>query len=123
MIFDSWYDSYQGVIVLFRVQEGSIRPGSQVRFMATKAEYDVTKLGVFSPDVKDVKELRAGEVGFLSAAIKDINDVLVGYFFRFFQSLTFDDFSQGGRRSNGAGATESLEFYIFNFAVFIKFKG
>ncbi len=78
MIFDSWYDSYQGVIVLFRVQEGSIRPGSQVRFMATKAEYDVTKLGVFSPDVKDVKELRAGEVGFLSAAIKDINDVLVG---------------------------------------------
>ena len=78
LIFDSWYDSYQGVIVLFRVLDGSLKPGTRVKFMATGAEYDVTRLGVFAPDVVDINELKAGDVGFLSAAIKDIKDVLVG---------------------------------------------
>jgi GTP-binding protein LepA len=78
MIFDSWYDTYQGVIVLFRVVDGEVRPGMRVRFMATSAEYEVTKLGVFSPDPVFVSSLKAGEVGFLSATIRDIKDVLVG---------------------------------------------
>jgi GTP-binding protein LepA len=78
LIFDSWYDTYQGVIVLFRVMQGRIRPGVKVKFMSTGAVYDVAKLGVFSPDAMDIEELSSGDVGFLSASIREIKDVLVG---------------------------------------------
>ncbi|HEY9160095.1 MAG TPA: translation elongation factor 4 [Desulfomonilia bacterium] len=78
LIFDCWYDSYQGVIALFRVMQGKITPGMKIKFMATGAVYEVAKLGVFSPDAMDIKELRAGDVGFLAGAIKEIRDVHVG---------------------------------------------
>lgn len=78
LIFDSWYDSYQGVIVMFRVFDGSVKKGDKIRLMATHKDYDVTRVGVFSPDMIDMKELSAGEVGFLCATIKDLGDAKVG---------------------------------------------
>ena len=65
LIYDSWYDSYQGVVVLFRVVDGRVKLGDMVRLMSTGKEYEVLRLGVFSPEATDVKELHAGEVGFL----------------------------------------------------------
>ena len=78
LIFDSWYDSYQGVIVMFRVFDGSVKKGDKIRLMATHKDYEVTRVGVFSPDMIDMKELSAGEVGFLCATIKDLGDAKVG---------------------------------------------
>ncbi len=78
LIFDSWYDPYQGVFVLFRIMQGMVRQGMRIRFMATGAEHEVLNLGVFSPDARYVDELGAGDVGFLSASIRNIKDVLVG---------------------------------------------
>ncbi|RLB00347.1 MAG: elongation factor 4 [Deltaproteobacteria bacterium] len=78
LIFDSWYDPYQGVFVLFRIMQGMVRQGMRIRFMATGAEHEVLNLGVFSPDAIYVDELGAGDVGFLSASIRNIKDVLVG---------------------------------------------
>ncbi len=78
LIFDSWYDAYQGVVVLFRVVDGVLRIGDRVRLMATGREYDVLRLGVFSPEAQDVPELSAGEVGFLCASIKELGDAKVG---------------------------------------------
>lgn len=78
LIFDSWYDSYQGVVVLFRVMDGVIRKGETVRLMSTDKEYEVLRLGVFSPEAADVKELLAGEVGFLCGSIKELGDARVG---------------------------------------------
>ena len=78
LIFDSWYDSYQGVVVLFRVVDGSIRLGERIRLMSTGREYEVLRLGVFSPDARDVQELSAGEVGFLCGSIKELGHARVG---------------------------------------------
>ncbi len=78
LIFDCWYDSYQGVIALFRVMQGRVSPGMKIKFMATGAVYEVARLGVFSPDAMDIKELSAGDVGFLAGAIREIRDVHVG---------------------------------------------
>jgi GTP-binding protein LepA len=78
LIFDSWYDSYQGVVVLFRVMQGRVSPGMKIKFMATGAVYDVARLGVFSPDAMDINELSAGDVGFLAGAIRELRDVHVG---------------------------------------------
>ena len=78
LIFDSWYDSYQGVVVLFRVMDGVLRKGDRVRMFATEKSYEVIRLGVFSPDIVDVAELGAGEVGFLCANIKELGDAKVG---------------------------------------------
>jgi len=78
LIFDSWFDNYQGVIVLVRVFQGTIRPGMKIRFMATKKEYEVTKTGVLTPKPMDVAELTSGEVGYISAAIKTIADTKIG---------------------------------------------
>lgn len=78
LLFDSWFDPYQGVVVMIRVFEGKIRKGDTIRFMAGGKRFEVAKLGVFSPRAVEVKELVAGEVGFLAAAIKDIRDALVG---------------------------------------------
>jgi GTP-binding protein LepA len=78
IIFDSWYDPYQGIVVLFRVMTGKVRSGMKVKLMSTGAVHEVTKLGVFSPDAVSVNELGSGDVGFLSAAIRDIKDILVG---------------------------------------------
>ena len=78
LIFDSWYDSYQGVVTLFRVFDGKIRKGDKIRLMSTGKEYEVLRLGVFSPEAVDVEELSAGEVGFLCGSIKELGDAAVG---------------------------------------------
>ena len=78
LIFDSWYDSYQGVVVLFRIEDGTIRKGERIRLFSTGAEYEVIRLGVFSPESTDMDMLSAGEVGFLCANIKTLGDARVG---------------------------------------------
>nr|MDQ3829976.1 translation elongation factor 4 [Candidatus Tectomicrobia bacterium] len=78
LIVDSWFDSYQGVIVLIRVFTGVVRRGMRVRLMATGKEYEVTGLGVFTPKPYAVDELTAGEVGFLMAGLKQVSDTQVG---------------------------------------------
>ena len=78
LIFDSWYDSYQGVIVLIRVIDGTVKKGDKVRFMASRKEYEVLKVGVFGPQPVVVNQLSAGEVGFITASIKVVHDAKVG---------------------------------------------
>lgn len=78
LIFDSWYDSYQGVVVLFRIIDGTLRLNEKVRLMNTGKEYEVLRLGVFSPEAMDIPELHAGEVGFLCGSIKELGDARVG---------------------------------------------
>ena len=78
LIFDSWYDSYQGVVVLFRIMDGTVKTGETIRLMSTGKEYEVLRLGVFSPEATDVRELHAGEVGFLCGSIKSLGDARVG---------------------------------------------
>ncbi|HZF61575.1 MAG TPA: translation elongation factor 4 [Desulfovibrio sp.] len=78
LIFDSWYDSYQGVVILFRIMDGAIKRNDMVRLMSTGKEYEVLRLGVFSPEATDVNELHAGEVGFMCGSIKDLGDARVG---------------------------------------------
>ena len=78
LIFDSWYDSYRGVIVLFRVIDGTIRPGMKIRFFNAGRDYQVETLGVNRPRPTPVDELGVGEVGFLTASIKTVADVQIG---------------------------------------------
>ena len=78
LIFDSWFDSYQGVVMLIRVYEGKIRLGEEIKFMSTGRTFEVKKLGVFSAMAVEVDELGTGEVGFVSASIKDISEAKVG---------------------------------------------
>ncbi len=78
LIFDSWYDSYQGVVVLFRIEDGTLSKGDRIRLFSTNTEYEVIRLGVFSPDSVDMKQLSAGDVGFLCANIKTLGDARVG---------------------------------------------
>jgi len=78
LIFDSWYDSYRGVIVLFRVIDGVIRPGMKIRFMTAGRDYQVDTLGVNRPRPTPIDKLGAGEVGFLTASIKAVADVQIG---------------------------------------------
>jgi GTP-binding protein LepA len=78
LIFDSWYDSYRGVIVLFRVIDGVIRPGMKIRFMSAGRDYQVDALGVNRPRPTPIDQLGVGEVGFLTASIKTVADVQIG---------------------------------------------
>ncbi|MDQ3685712.1 MAG: translation elongation factor 4 [Acidobacteriota bacterium] len=78
LIFDSWYDSYRGVIVLFRVIDGSIKPGMKIRFFNTGRDYQVETIGVNRPRPTPINELGVGEVGFLTASIKEVADVQIG---------------------------------------------
>jgi GTP-binding protein LepA len=78
LIFDSWYDSYRGVIIVVRMLEGTLRPGMKVRFMASGQEYPVESIGVFLPKAAPVDELGPGEVGFLTANIKNVRDAQIG---------------------------------------------
>ncbi|MEZ5347409.1 MAG: translation elongation factor 4 [Pyrinomonadaceae bacterium] len=78
LIFDSWYDSYRGVIVLFRIIDGTIRKGTKMRFFNTGREYQIESLGVNRPVPTAVDELSVGEVGFLTASIKTVADVQIG---------------------------------------------
>jgi len=78
LIFDSWYDSYRGVIVLFRVIDGTVKKGTKIRFFNTGREYLVETLGVNKPRPTPISELGPGEVGFLTASIKTVADVQIG---------------------------------------------
>jgi GTP-binding protein LepA len=78
LIFDSWYDSYRGVIVLFRIIDGHIKPGMKIRFFNTGREYYVETIGVNRPRPTLIDELGVGEVGFLTASIKTVADVQIG---------------------------------------------
>jgi GTP-binding protein LepA len=78
LIFDSWYDPYQGVIVLVRMIDGSMKKGDKIRLMASRTEHEILKVGVFAPNTVAVNELTAGEVGFITASIKVVQDAKVG---------------------------------------------
>jgi GTP-binding protein LepA len=78
LIFDSWYDPYRGVVVLFRVMAGTIRRGGRVRLMATDRAYELDEVGILTPKEVLVDSLSAGQVGFLTAQIKRVEDVMIG---------------------------------------------
>jgi GTP-binding protein LepA len=78
LIFDSWFDSYRGVIVLMRIIDGSIKPGMKIRLMNTNKEYQVDALGVLTPKPREIDRLGVGEVGFFTASIKTVADVEIG---------------------------------------------
>ena len=78
LVFDSYYDNYKGAISYVRVKEGTVRPGNTIRFMATGKNYEVTETGVFLPSFCPVKELKAGDVGYIAASIKNVADTRVG---------------------------------------------
>lgn len=78
MIFDSWYDSYRGVVVLMRMVDGVVKPGEKIKFISTGREYEITEMGIFTPAPVPVKQLEAGEVGFFTASIKDVHEVKIG---------------------------------------------
>jgi len=78
LIFDSWFDSYRGVIVLARVIQGTLDKGQRIRLMSNGRAFDVETLGVLTPKPVEVEQLTAGEVGFLSATIKNVADTKIG---------------------------------------------
>jgi GTP-binding protein LepA len=78
LLLDSWYDSYRGVVILVRVFDGMLRPKQKVRFMAAAREYEIQTLGVFAPFASEIGELGPGEVGFFTAAIREVADARVG---------------------------------------------
>jgi GTP-binding protein LepA len=78
LLVDSWYDSYLGVVVLLRIVDGVLRRGQRIRMMGTGAAYEVDRVGVFTPKMVNVDELGPGEIGFLTASIKEVADTRVG---------------------------------------------
>jgi GTP-binding protein LepA len=78
LIFDSWYDSYRGAVVMVRVIDGTLRKGQKIRFMATGRDYELTEMGVFAPFPTPITELGPGEVGFLAGNIKSVVDTKIG---------------------------------------------
>jgi GTP-binding protein LepA len=78
LLLDSWYDAYRGVVILVRVIDGVMRPKQKVLFMAVRREYELQTVGAFAPFAREVPEIGPGEVGFFTAAIKDVADARVG---------------------------------------------
>ncbi|MGE7905421.1 translation elongation factor 4 [Peribacillus sp. NPDC094092] len=78
LIFDSLFDAYRGVVAYIRVVEGSVKVGDKIKMMSTGKEFDVTELGVFNPKTQLLDELNVGDVGFLTASIKNVGDTTVG---------------------------------------------
>jgi GTP-binding protein LepA len=78
LLVDSWYDVYLGVVVLIRIIDGVLKKGSRIRMMGTNAAYDVERVGFFTPKMQQVDELGPGEIGFITAAIKEVADTRVG---------------------------------------------
>ncbi|WP_298267484.1 translation elongation factor 4 [Geobacter sp.] len=78
LLFDSWYDQYQGVIILVRVMDGTLRKGDKILLMSTGRSYEALKVGVFAPVMREVPSLSVGEVGFIVAGIKEVRDAKVG---------------------------------------------
>ncbi|HVV92056.1 MAG TPA: translation elongation factor 4 [Hyphomicrobiales bacterium] len=78
LLVDSWYDAYLGVVVLVRIVDGRLAKGQRIRLMGTGAAYDVDRVGVFTPKMENVASLGPGELGFLTASIKEVADTRVG---------------------------------------------
>ncbi len=78
LLFDSWYDQYQGVIILVRIFDGTLKKGDKIQLMSTNSSFEALKIGVFAPAMTEIAELTAGEVGFIIAGIKDVADAKVG---------------------------------------------
>ncbi|MBE6029242.1 MAG: elongation factor 4 [Clostridiales bacterium] len=85
LIFDSYYDNYKGVVIYTRVFDGEVKKGDMIRLMNTKKKYEVTEVGVYSPGPVECKSLKAGEVGYICASIKQVADARVG------DTITHDD--------------------------------
>ena len=78
MLVDSWYDAYLGVVVLVRIIDGQLKKGDKIRMINTNATYPVDRIGVFTPKMTNIDVLTAGEMGFLTASIKQVSDTRVG---------------------------------------------
>ena len=78
LIFDCYYDNYKGALSYVRIFDGSVRQGMRIRSMATGNEFDVTEVGLFSPTMRPISELTAGEVGYIAASIKSVEETKVG---------------------------------------------
>src|SRR4029079_12523741 len=78
LLVDSWYDAYLGVVVLVRIVDGTLKKGQRIRMMGTDAAYDVDRTGVYTPKLVQVDELGPGEIGMLTASIKEVADTRVG---------------------------------------------
>jgi len=78
LIFDSWFDNYQGVIMLVRLFDGTVKAGKKILLMATETTFDVLQVGIFSPKMTPVEELTAGEIGYIIASIKNVADTRIG---------------------------------------------
>jgi GTP-binding protein LepA len=78
LVFDSFYDSYLGVVVHVRIIDGRVRPGTRILLMSTDRAYEVQQVGIFAPDMRPVAELAAGQVGYLTASIKRVADAKIG---------------------------------------------
>ena len=78
LLFDSWYDSYRGAVVMLRVMDGTLKKGDRIKFMATGRHYDVTEMGCYNPHPIAIEELGPGEVGFVAANIKSTEDTKIG---------------------------------------------
>src|SRR3974390_1838548 len=78
LLVDSWYDVYLGVVVLVRIVDGVLKKGQRIRMMGTNAAYDIERVGFFTPKMEQVDELGPGEIGFITAAIKEVADTRVG---------------------------------------------
>ena len=78
LIFDSWFDSYQGAIVLVRIFDGVVKPGMKIKLMSTGRIFEISEVGIFSPKRTKTNELKAGAVGYVVAGMKDVSDTKVG---------------------------------------------
>jgi GTP-binding protein LepA len=78
LLFDSWYDSYRGAVVMLRVMDGTLRKGEKIQFMATGRSYEVTEIGAFTPHATALEELGPGEVGFVAGNVKSTEDTKIG---------------------------------------------
>lgn len=78
LIFDSWFDSYRGVVILVRILDGTLRKGDKIKFLSNNATYEISELGVHTPKPKPMNQLSAGEVGYIMGSIKNIHEVKIG---------------------------------------------
>ena len=78
LLVDSWYDTYLGVVILVRVINGKITKNMKIKMLSTNQDYIVEKVGVFTPKAKDINELNAGEIGFITTGIKILSETKVG---------------------------------------------
>jgi GTP-binding protein LepA len=78
LIFDSWFDTYRGVIILVRIIDGTLKKGDRIKFLSNNAEYEITELGVHTPKPRPLQQLSTGEVGYIIGSIKNISEVKIG---------------------------------------------